>query len=49
MNSNKNKLNNKKKGFLSQCQTHIKSLLGIRLFCWNWNFFAENTVDNSKS
>ena len=27
----------------------MKGLFVIRLFCWNWNFFAESTVNKGKS
>ena len=27
----------------------IKGLFKIRLLCWNWKFFAENTVDKGKN
>ena len=27
----------------------IMGLFGIRLFCWNWKFFAESIVDKAKS
>ena len=26
-----------------------KSLFGIHLFCWNWKFFVESTVDKGKN
>ena len=25
------------------------SVFGYRLFCWNWKFIAENTVDKDKN
>ena len=28
---------------------YIKGLFEIRLFCWNWKFFVESSVDKSKS
>ena len=34
---------------LSFYRFHLWGLFGIRLFCWNWNFFAESTVNKSKN
>ena len=30
-------------------QTGTKGLFEIHLFCWNWKFFAESTIDKSKN
>ena len=48
MNSSKNKLNNKKAGFLSQCQMQPKCPFGNSLFSYNWKLFTKSSVDKAK-
>ena len=43
------KKKNAKRETQTWIQTHIKGLFGFHLFCWNWKFFAESTVNKGKS
>ena len=45
-------LNQKRKYWkciLAAMQMYIMGVFGYRLFCWNWKFIAESTVNKSKS